>query len=106
METRSKEVVKLWSLLFEDKMKFIELKANIQLAAKLNMDYSYFTYLIYKRSDDQNYIPYIIPKKSGDYRKIAAPCKTLKYIQRQIANFIYDEIDVKTVFMVLHVAKI
>lgn len=76
-------------------MKFIELKANIQLAAKLNMDYSYFTYLIYKRSDDQNYIPYIIPKKSGDYRKIAAPCKTLKYIQRQIANFIYDEIDVK-----------
>lgn len=44
-------------------MKFIELKANIQLAAKLNMDYSYFTYLIYKRSDDQNYIPYIIPKK-------------------------------------------
>ena len=76
-------------------MKFTELKANIQLAAKLNMDYSYFTYLIYKRSDDQNYIPYIIPKKSGDYRKIAAPCKTLKYIQRQIANFIYDEIDVK-----------
>ena len=76
-------------------MKFTELKANIQLAAKLNMDYSYFTYLIYKRSDDQNYIPYIIPKKSGDYRKIAAPCKILKYIQRQIANFIYDEIDVK-----------
>lgn len=76
-------------------MKFTELKANIQLAAKLNMDYSYFTYLIYKRTDDQNYIPYIIPKKSGGYRKIAAPCKTLKYIQRQIANFIYDEIQVK-----------
>lgn len=76
-------------------MKFTELKANIQLAAKLNMDYSYFTYLIYKRTDDQNYISYLIPKKSGGCRKIAAPCKTLKYIQRQIANFIYDEIEVK-----------
>ena len=76
-------------------MKFTELKANIQLAAKLNMDYSYFTYLIYKRIDDQNYIPYLIPKKNGGYRKIAAPCSTLKYIQRQIANFIYDEIKVK-----------
>ncbi len=76
-------------------MEFTKLKTNEQLARKIDMDYSYFTYLVYVRTDEQNYTPYLIPKKNGEYRKIAAPCKNLKYIQKQIANFIYREVKIK-----------
>ncbi len=76
-------------------MKFIELRDNIHLATKVNMDYGYFTYLVYSKTDEQKYTSYLIPKKNGGYRKIVAPCKELKYIQRQVANFIYDEVKIK-----------
>lgn len=76
-------------------MKFTELRDNAQLAAKINMDYSYFTYLVYVKTDEQNYTSYFLPKKRGGYRKIAAPCNKLRYVQRKIANFIYDEIKIK-----------
>lgn len=51
------------------------------------------SYILYQIPDDKKYKKFDIPKKNGEVRKINAPTKKLKKLQKQLANLLYECFD-------------
>jgi len=66
-------------------MNFNELQNRKDFANKINIPLRNLTYMLYKVGVDNLYEAFEIPKKSGGVRKINAPSKQLKDIQKKIA---------------------
>ena len=64
--------------------KFYNLKTGIDIADILEIDFKSLRYFTYGRKD--RYIQFDILKKNGGTRKINAPFKELKYLQRKLTK--------------------
>ena len=62
------------------------IKTKSDLANILNISKSNLTYVLYVKKVENMYISFDIPKKNGGVRKINAPKKFLKFIQRNLAR--------------------
>ncbi|EPA8120693.1 TPA: retron Ec67 family RNA-directed DNA polymerase/endonuclease [Enterococcus faecium] len=71
-------------------MEINEIKSRTELAWKLRIPKKKLTYVLYIKGTDQLYTTFEIPKKSGGVRKIHAPEKDLKDIQKNLANILVD----------------
>lgn len=60
------------------------------LASLLGIEYSYLTYILYHKRPEKSYILFDIPKRSGEKRTINAPIPPLKYVQRRLADVLWD----------------
>ncbi len=60
------------------------------LAAILGYKPSGLSYILYKIPEASKYTKFKIPKRSGGEREISAPIKSLKTLQRHLANVLYD----------------
>lgn len=71
----------------EIKLDLYRKAANItDVAAILDLAPAHISYAIYHMSDAKKYKIFLVPKKSGGARAIKAPHKTLKAIQKRLAN--------------------
>ena len=76
----------------EIKNKFYNLESREDVARLLEIEYKSLRYFLYAKKDEDMYTTFEIPKKKGGVRKISAPTKELKYIQRKLAyilNLVY-----------------
>ena len=60
------------------------------LALMLGVNPRDFSYIIYVLPDGKKYSEFTIPKKNGGKRKILAPCKELKIIQKELSLILLD----------------
>lgn len=74
-------------------MQFNEIKTRNELADFLNIPRKNLSYILYKTGVNNLYTSFEIPKKSGGVRKINAPLDNLKYIQKKLANAIYNHVE-------------
>lgn len=74
-------------------MQFNEIKTRNELADFLNISRKNLSYILYKTGVNNLYTSFEIPKKSGGVRKINAPLDNLKYIQKKLANAIYNHVE-------------
>jgi RNA-directed DNA polymerase len=61
-----------------------------EFASLLGYQPKALSYILYIIPDDQKYIEFGIPKTNGDVRKIKAPTKKLKLLQRRLANLLNE----------------
>jgi hypothetical protein len=71
-------------------------KANTirELATLIGVEPSTLSYVLYHIDTSKKYTEFFIPKKSGGERKISSPQKTLKFVQKKLADFLqrcYEE---------------
>lgn len=59
------------------------------LASLLRIDYSYLTYLLYRKRPENCYKTFEIPKKCGKTRTINAPIEPLKFVQKRLSDQIW-----------------
>lgn len=67
---------------------FYQLRNIVDICKMLNISESQLRYILFVRSN--NYIEFSIKKRSGGYRKINAPKKDLKQIQRRLLEVLYN----------------
>ena len=67
-----------------------EVKTRQDLATLLNIKNSQLTYILYVKSTEEFYTSFAVPKKNGGIRKISAPGGNLKYVQRRLANLLWE----------------
>ncbi len=65
---------------------FLALKSPRELAKLLEVKYSQLIYHLYKVPAEEKYVTFEVPKKSGGHRRISAPAKSLKIIQRKLGQ--------------------
>lgn len=65
-------------------------KTREDLAALLGYKQSAMSYLLYKLDDSKKYKIFDIPKKRGGVRKIFAPCKQLRLMQRRLCDLLQN----------------
>lgn len=65
-----------------------ECQTKFDLAKLLQIEPQNLTYLIYGLSDEEKYKEFTIPKKNGGVRRIHAPIKELKDLQRRLSNIL------------------
>ena len=65
--------------------------ARKKVADFLHINVKELTYILYKIKIDNFYKKFDIPKKNGKTRIIYTPDKKLKYIQRQLGNYLYKK---------------
>lgn len=70
--------------------KFDEIKTRNELADFLDIERKELTYILYVKHVDNLYKSFDILKKSGGVRHIHAPQKKLLYIQKRLANALYE----------------
>lgn len=70
--------------------KFSDIKSRNELADFLKVPRKKLSYILYVVSPESCYHSFEIPKKCGDMRKINAPNKDLKYVQKMLANALYS----------------
>lgn len=68
--------------------KFYKLRNTADICKLLNISQNQLKYILFVRSN--NYVEFSIKKKNGGYRKINAPKKDLKKIQRQLLEVLYN----------------
>lgn len=76
----------------ELKNEFYGLKSRTDVAKLLEIEDKSLRYYLYAKQDKDKYVTFDIPKKKGGTRKISAPIKELKNIQRKLAyilNLVY-----------------
>lgn len=56
------------------------------LASLLGIDYSYLTFLLYRKRPENCYKTFEIPKKCGKTRTINAPIEPLKFVQKRLSD--------------------
>lgn len=66
-------------------------QARKKVADFLHINVKELTYILYKIKIDNFYKKFYIPKKNGKTRIIYTPDKKLKYIQRQLGNYLYKK---------------
>ena len=66
-------------------------QARKKVADFLHINVKELTYILYKIKIDNFYKKFDIPKKNGKTRIIYNPDKKLKYIQRQLGNYLYKK---------------
>lgn len=66
-------------------------QARKKVADFLHINVKELTYILYKIKIDNFYKKFDIPKKNGKTRIIYTPDKKLKYIQRQLGNYLYKK---------------
>ncbi len=74
----------------EQQEAFLSLKNPRDVASLLEYRYSALVYQIYKVPDDSKYETFEIPKKAGGTRTITSPSRTLKFIQRRLADILIN----------------
>lgn len=57
-----------------------------EFASLLGVDYSYLTYILYKKQPEKCYKSFEIPKKAGKTRIINAPVDPLKFVQQRLSD--------------------
>ena len=67
-----------------------KIRTRNELADFLGITRQRLAYLLYVKHTDNMYASFSIPKKSGGERLINAPDKELKFIQRRLANKLYE----------------
>ncbi|HPR40328.1 MAG TPA: serine protease, partial [Oscillospiraceae bacterium] len=75
------------------KDQFLAMKTREDVAAILGIKEKSLRYFLFKKRPENMYHTFEIPKKNGKSRKISAPCKELKEIQKKLAHvltFIYE----------------
>lgn len=70
--------------------KFCDIQTRNELADFLKIPRSKLTHLLYVEGTAAHYEIFEVPKKSGGARVICAPSKTLKSIQRKLADVLYE----------------
>lgn len=70
------------------KQNFSLLETRADVADLLDIKEASLRYFLYKRRPENMYNSFEIPKKNGTSRKISAPCKELKKIQKKLANIL------------------
>jgi RNA-directed DNA polymerase len=63
--------------------RFLALKSARDVAALLEVEYSHFTYHLYKSTSSQKYTTFTIPKRSGGEREIKAPISSIKILPKK-----------------------
>ncbi len=66
--------------------RFLSLKTRRDVASLLEVDYSLFTYLLYRSDPNMRYRRFEIRKRSGGTRPIMAPNNSLRILQRKLAD--------------------
>lgn len=61
-------------------------KDKHDLASLLGIQVKTLTYVLYSIEESEKYTNFDIPKKSGGHRQISSPHKTLKFVQRRLAD--------------------
>ena len=74
---------------------FDEIKTRNELADFLNVPRKQLSYVLYIKGVDNLYTSFELQKKNGGVRKINAPLKELKDIQRKLAQALYDHMEKK-----------
>lgn len=69
---------------------FKTIETRNELADFLGISRSKLTHILYVRKPENYYSSFDIPKKSGGVRTISAPSGTLKRVQKNIANRLYE----------------
>ena len=70
--------------------KFSDIKSRNELADFLKVPRKKLSYILYVVSPESCYHSFEIPKKCGGMRKINAPNRDLKYVQKMLANALYS----------------
>ncbi len=70
--------------------KFCDITTRNELADFLGVPRNKLTYILYIKKVDSYYSSFEIPKKSGGVRKINAPKDDLKYIQKRLADALWE----------------
>ena len=71
-------------------MEFKNILDRRQLASFLDIEYRQLTNILYAKKIENLYVSFDIPKKNGEVRHINAPTASLKFIQRKLADRLYD----------------
>ena len=66
----------------------MEIKSVEDLCEQINVPINFLKYILYVKKN--NYRLFTIPKKNGDLRLISTPNEELKYIQRQLLNYLEE----------------
>lgn len=69
---------------------FNEVKSRKDIAEVLNIPIQKLTYVLYRKKVESYYCSFEISKKSGGKRIIKAPSGDLKYIQKKLAEILYE----------------
>ena len=72
---------------------FYQLRNIVDICELLNISQNQLKYILFVRKN--NYIDFSIKKKSGGYRKINAPRKELKQIQKRLLEVLYNVYEFK-----------
>jgi RNA-directed DNA polymerase len=68
---------------------FTNIESRNELADYLNIKRKHLTYILYVKNTSNLYTSFEIPKKNGGFRHINSPHKTLKTVQRKLADAIW-----------------
>lgn len=74
-------------------MEFKDILDRRQLASFLDIEYRQLTYILYAKGTENLYVSFDIPKKNGETRHINAPTEPLKFVQRKLAEKLYEAQD-------------
>jgi len=69
---------------------FSDIKTRNEFADFLKISRKQLSYVLYVKGAENLYTTFEIPKKSGGTRKINAPLRELKYIQKRLAKALYN----------------
>lgn len=71
-------------------MKFEDIKTRNELAEFMGIPLKRLTHILFKEKTENCYNSFDIPKKRGGYRRINAPKKKLKYIQKRLSEKLFE----------------
>lgn len=71
-------------------IKFCDIVSRDDLAVFLDIPLQKLTYVLYVKKVENYYNSFVIPKKNGDARTIKAPIGDLKFIQKKLANKLWE----------------